>query len=266
MIGLTRAVLRDSDNSRFAFLPLAVVASLFAVWEILSRLGSISPIVAPAPSVILTTLLAEARSGNLLFHLTATALRLMIGIIIGGSIGIFSGLVLGLSSRLRKVTDPIIAAAHPLPKIAILPIVMVIFGIGEQSKYVVIALAVFFPLVISTMTGVSQIDPLHLDVARSYGASRYKLFTRVVIPASMPMILSGFRLALNTALVATISIEVVASTRGLGALVWLSWEVLRMEVLYAALFVTALLGVFFNLITRLLIAWLAPWAPLSRST
>lgn len=252
---------RGTRDRRLVLVPILVVAGLFALWELMARAGLISPIVAPAPSVVLNTLLAETRSGNLVSHLSATSFRLVVGLCVGGTIGILAGLAMGLSSRLRIVIDPIIAAVHPLPKIAMLPLVMVLLGIGEQSKLAVVALAVFFPLVISSMTGVRQINPLHLDVARSYGATRLKLFTRVVIPASLPTILGGLRIALNTALGVTISVEVVAASDGLGALIWLSWEVLRIEVLYAALFVIAILGISFNVLMHFLHLKLVPWAP-----
>ncbi len=225
-------------------LPLAVAVVLLAVWEVMAGGGLISPIVAPAPSRIFAALMNELRTGELENHLSATAARLF-----------------GLSPRLRRFADPFVSAAHPLPKIAILPIVMVFLGVGELSKVAVVALGVFFPMLINTMTGVRQISPTYFDVAKSYGATRWKLFTRVVIPAAMPMILSGLRIGLNIALVVTISIEIVAASRGLGALIWLSWEVLRIEVLYAALFVTAALGICFNVLMQFLLGRLVPWAP-----
>jgi ABC-type nitrate/sulfonate/bicarbonate transport system permease component len=237
------------------------MAVLFGLWELLARAGFISPIVAPAPSRILVALMNELRTGELESHLAATAGRLSIGLLLGGTVGILTGMAMGLSTRLRAFADPFVAAAHPLPKIAILPIVMVFLGVGEESKVAVIALGVFFPMLINTMTGVRQISPTYFDVAKSYGATRWKVFTRVVVPASMPMILSGLRIGLNIALVVTISIEIVAASRGLGALIWLSWEVLRIEVLYAALFVTAALGICFNILMQFLLGRLVPWAP-----
>jgi len=242
-------------------MPLAVTALLLGAWEVLARGGFVSPIVAPAPSRILAALANELKTGELQTHLAATAMRLSVGLIIGGTAGILAGIAMGLSWRLRRFADPFVAAAHPLPKIAILPIVMVFLGVGELSKVAVVALGVFFPMLINTMTGVRQISPSYFDVAKSYGATRWKLFTRVVIPASMPMILSGLRIGLNISLVVTISIEIVAASQGLGALIWLSWEVLRIEVLYAALFVTAALGICFNIVMQFLLGRLVPWAP-----
>jgi NitT/TauT family transport system permease protein len=252
--------------SRFPTLSLLVALCLLVAWELFARGGFISPIVAPAPSRIIASLISELRSGELGLHMIATVMRLTIGLSIGATIGVLGGLAMGLSPRLRRFADPFVAAAHPIPKIAILPIVMVFLGIGEMSKVAMVSLSVFFPLLINTMMGVRQISPVHFDVAKSYGATRWKLFTRVVVPAAMPMILSGLRIGLNIALVVTISVEIVTASRGLGALIWLSWETLRIEVLYATLFVTAAFGISFNLLTQFLVSRLVPWAPRSEAT
>lgn len=251
---------------RGPWLSLAVALLVLALWEFFARAGFVSPLVAPAPSQIGAAVFMELASGEMGSHLLITLLRVTVGVLIGAAIGILCGLGMGLSPRFRAFADPFVAATHPIPKIAILPIVMVFLGIGELSKVSLIALSVVFPLLISTMTGVRQISRVHFDVAKSYGATRWKLFTRVVLPASMPMILSGLRIGLNIALVVTISVEIVAASRGLGAVIWLSWETLRIEVLYAALVVTAALGICFNLLTQALAAILVPWAPRTEST
>jgi NitT/TauT family transport system permease protein len=161
---------------------------------------------------------------------------------------------------LRDIADPFVAAIHPIPKIAILPVVMALLGIGDRSRIAVISLAVFFPMMINTMNGVLQISRTHLDVARNYGATGTKLFTRVVLPASLPMVLSGLRIAVNLALLITISVEIAGATQGLGALIWISWEVMRIEVLYASLLVIMALGISANVLVRVVSEALAPWS------
>jgi NitT/TauT family transport system permease protein len=240
---------------------IVVAAGLLVIWEILARSGFVSPIVAPAPSRIVATLFRELGTGAMPVHILATVIRLTVGLFIGATVGILFGLAMGLSGRLSRFADPFVAAAHPIPKIAVLPIVMVFLGIGEASKMAMVALSVFFPLLINTMMGVRQISPVHFDVAKSYGATRWKMFTRVVVPASMPMILSGLRIGLNIALVVTISVEIVTASVGLGALIWLSWETMRIDVLYATLVVTAAFGIFFSLLIQFLLVRLVPWAP-----
>ncbi len=109
------------------------------------------------------------------------------------------------------------------------------------------------------MAGVRQIQPLYFDVAANYGADAYKVFTRIVIPGGLPLILTGIRLALNTSLVLTIAVELVSARQGLGALIWLAWETLRTEELYASLTVTAALGISGNLLIKYLTNRLIPW-------
>jgi len=167
---------------------------------------------------------------------------------------------MGMSRRLREIADPFVGAIHPIPKIAILPVVMALLGIGDVSRIAVISLAVFFPMMINTMNGVLQISETHLDVARNYGATGIRLFRRVVLPASLPMVLSGLRIAVNLALLITISVEIAGATKGLGALIWMSWEVLRIPTLYASLIVIMLLGISFNRFVRMLSDAVAPWS------
>ena len=106
---------------------------------------------------------------------------------------------MGFSPRVRVAVDPLVAAAHAIPKIAVLPILMILLGLGEAPKIAVVAAAAFFPLLISTMAGVRQISPIHFEVAHGYGASAPRIFWRVLVPGSLPQILSGTRLAFNAA-------------------------------------------------------------------
>jgi len=234
--------------------------ALISIWEIAARSGGISPLLAPAPTDVVATLVRQLRSGELAPHMIATLTRVVVGLVIGGTAGVVMGILMGTIPRVRAIADPFISAFHPLPKIAILPVVMALLGIGDTSRIAVISLAVFFPMMINTLGGVTQISRTHIDVARNYGASGWKLFTRVMFPASLPMMFAGFRIALNLALLIAISIEIASASVGLGALIWMSWEVLRIDVLYAALLVIMALGVSFNLIVRALTARLVPWS------
>ena len=124
---------------------------------------------------------------------------------------------------------------------------------------VVVAVGVFFPMLINTMAGVRQISLIHFEVAQNYGASLFKVFTRVVVPGSLPLVLTGARLALNIALLLTIAVEMVAAQEGLGEMIWFAWETLRTEELYASLIVIAALGISFNFLLQRLRARLVPW-------
>lgn len=239
---------------------MIVVATAIIVWEFLSARGFLSRLFFPAPSSILKALFKMIADGRIVTHLSASVIRLGLGSLIGGTIGLVIGLSMGWSPRLRALLDPIIAAIHPIPKIAIFPLIMIIFGIGEASKIVAISIAAFFPMLINSMTGVRQINPVFFEVARNYHASGFKTFARIVVPGSLPSILSGIRLAVNMSLVISIAVELLAAKEGLGVIIWFSWQTLRIEEMYASLIVIAILGICINVFVQLLSKRFTPWS------
>jgi len=256
----TRVIAVAGAASRHAGVLAGVVGcAALAAWEVMARAGLLAPLLFPAPSVIAWKVAALAGSGELARQTGATLSRMSLGLVLGGVPGAAAGLAMGSSRRLRVLLDPIVAALHPVPKIALLPLVMIAFGIGEASKIVVIAVSAFFPMLIGAMAGVRQISPIHFEVARSCGASRVKVLTRVVLPGSLPLLIAGTRLALNTALLLTMAVELVLTQNGLGSMIWMAWQTLRVEQLYASLIVVSALGWFFNTVLERLAARLAPW-------
>ena len=241
------------------WLPTLVVVVVLTTWEWRVRTGGLSPLFFPAPSAIALTVVRLLTSGELAVNMGATLSRVGLGFALGGVPGLILGLAMGWSRRLRAVIDPFIAAAHPVPKIAVLPLIMIIFGIGESSKIIVVAVGVFFPMLINTMAGVREISPIYFEVAENYGAGLFKVLTRVIVPGSLPLVLTGVRLALNVALLLTIAVELVAAQEGLGEMIWFAWQTLRIEELYATLIVIAALGISFNLVVQRLGARLVPW-------
>jgi NitT/TauT family transport system permease protein len=198
-------------------------------------------------------------SGRLWPALGMTLFRLSVGVAIGASIGMLLGWSLGINRAMHIALDPIVAALHPLPKLAIFPIVMVILGIGEASKIALVAVTAFFPVLINTLAGVMQIDRAYREAAMNYGASGSTLIRRVILPGSLPMALTGLRLAANGALTVTIAIEMLSAQQGLGTAIWLAWQTLRTEELYATLVVIALLGNAMNWTLGRLTEYLIPW-------
>jgi ABC-type nitrate/sulfonate/bicarbonate transport system permease component len=245
---------------------LAVLFIFASLWELCSRFGLISKLFFPPPSMIVQALFKMIVSGRITEHLTVSLTRILLGVILGTVTGVPLGILMGWSPRLQAIFDPLIAALHPIPKIAIFPIILIIFGIGESANIVVIAITAFFPAVVNSMTGVKHIDPVYFEVAQNYGANQFKTFTRVLLPGSLPMILSGIRLAINTGLLITIAVELVSAKRGLGVLIWFSWQTLRVEELYATLVVVALLGILFNAGLQRLSLLLVPWAQSENSS
>jgi ABC-type nitrate/sulfonate/bicarbonate transport system permease component len=239
---------------------LLIVVVILAVWEWQVRAGAVPALFFPAPSTIAQSIVRMLITGELLANLAATLGRILLGGFLGGMAGLLLGLAMGWSYRVRVVVDPFVAAAHPIPKIAILPLIMLIFGIGETSKIVVVALAAFFPMLIGAMSGVNQIDPIYFEVARNYGANNANIFTRVVLPGSLPTVLTGARLALNGALLLAIAAELFAPSQGLGKLIWFAWQTFQTEKLYATLIVIALLGYGLNSLLQRLSRHMMPWS------
>jgi NitT/TauT family transport system permease protein len=248
---------RGQTRARWAAPALALV--LLVAWEALARLEWIPVTFFPAPMVIAASLWRLTANGELPSNLGATVWRLSLALVWGGGAGLVLGMAMGYSTRLRTLLDPFVAALHPVPKLSLLPLIMLIFGIGWFSKALVVAVSTFFPMVINTMVGVRQIDPDYFDVARVYGASRWRVFRRVVLPGSLPSILAGARMSMNRALGAAIGLELITADNGLGAMLFFAWQTLRTEQIYATLFVIAVLGFVFRVATDGLASKLVPW-------
>lgn len=244
---------------RGPLIAFGVLLAVVIVWELGSRLGLVKAVFLPAPTVILARGAHLSSTGEVWRAAALTLLRAGLGVAIIAVPAIALGLLMGMSMRARAVGDPIVAAAHAIPKIAILPLILVALGIGEQARIFIAALGAFFPLLISTMAGARQISPSHFDAARNYGASQARLFTRVLLPGSLPSVMNGVRLGFNTALLLTIAAEMVMPKNGLGAIIWLSWETMRTEDLYVALIAIVMIGVGVNALLHWASARLAPW-------
>jgi ABC-type nitrate/sulfonate/bicarbonate transport system permease component len=240
-------------------LTVLIILLAMATWELGVHVGWLSPLFFPPPSTIFLTFIKLIHNKKLLDNTGTTLWRVFQGLLLGGIPGFLLGLIMGWSHQLYTLINPFVAAGHPIPKIAILPLIMIIFGIGESSKVVVIALTAFFPLLINTTVGVQQISPIHFDVAKNYGANLTTIFTRVTFPGSLPFIMTGLRLSLNLALLVAIAVELVSAQEGLGAMIWLAWQTFRTEELYVSLAVTAILGIVFNFLLQRISLYLVPW-------
>jgi NitT/TauT family transport system permease protein len=152
-----------------------------------------------------------------------------------------------------------VAATYPIPKSAILPLILLIFGLGEASKIVMVALGVFYPVIINAMVGVLQIDRIYLDVGKNYRASRWQVFRTIALPGAMPSIVAGIKLGVGMGLILIAISEMVGAQNGLGFMIWNAWQVLIVETMYVGLVVIALLGFAFTLILNELERWLLPW-------
>jgi NitT/TauT family transport system permease protein len=194
-------------------------------------------------------------------HVYATLTRVLIGFILGSVPGIIIGMAMGINSTIRTMLDTTLSALYVLPKIAIFPIMMLMFTnpFGEGPKIAVVAISAFFLVTISTMTGVQQIDPVLIQAGHNYGANRFQMFRHVILPGALPMIFSGLRLALGTGLIVVVAIEFVRAKIGVGRVILYYWEIMSIEKMYAGLFVTMVLGVLLTYGLQVVERWVMPW-------
>jgi ABC-type nitrate/sulfonate/bicarbonate transport system permease component len=244
----------------YGILPILVV---LAAWEAAVRMGMLNALFFPPPSLVFRTIVRLTASGELPGHVAISLQRAVLGFVLGAGPGVLLGLCMGWSRRVRAAMEPLVSATYPVPKVALLPIVMLIFGIGEASKIVIVAISAFFPAVINAMTGVIGINPVYFEVAVNCGARRWKTFTRVVIPGSLPLVFAGLRLSLGMALLLVVAAEFVAARTGVGAMIWLAWQTLRTENLYAGVVTWAVLGVVSTEAMRRLEGRVIRWRPRS---
>ena len=248
-------------TGRIRSLGLAVATPLIllALWEGLARQGSLNPLFFPPPSAVAETWWRLLRGGGLGADIRISLVRLLLGFVLGAAPGVGLGMAMGLWAPVRAALLPTVTALYPVPRIAILPLVLVIFGIGESGKLFMIAFSVFFLMLIQTMAGVRQIEPVLLDVARSVRASRLRQYLSVAWPGALPSIVTGTRVALGFALIVIVGTEFLAARQGVGALIWRSYQVLDIESMYAGLATTALLGWGLNLVVDALERLAMPW-------
>ena len=242
-------------SRRFILVWVMILASL----EALVRSGVYSGFFLPAPSAVAISLVQMLANGSIVTELGATMSRILLGLFFGAGIGVTLGLAMGTSRRMRRIIDPIVAAIHPIPRLAFFPLLIVVLGVGEGSKLAAVSLGAFFPMLLNTVAGVRGMNPVHLEIASSYGASRRQMFTHVLLPGSTPLMLTGLRLSANVAFHATIGVEMVGSRNGIGAMLWLSWQTFRIDHLYAILVVIAAIGIGLATVIRWVTQRSAPW-------
>ncbi len=226
---------------------LAVPLTLLALWEVASRLAFLSPRYFPPPTAVARALADGVAAGDLGAETLVTLTRLALAFVIAAVPAVPLGLLMGMVRPIRHAVDPYIAFLFPVPKIALLPFLMILLGVGEPAFVLTGALSAFFQIVISTLAGVQTMDPRLLDVGRSYGAHGLRLFSKVILPAALPSIFTGLRLGLGLALVATVAVEFIAARSGLGHLVYRHWQMLSTTEMYGAF---ALVGALGLLLTR----------------
>ena len=250
---------RVAAKRRDIILSVASPLGLLAAWEIAARLGLIDVRFFPAPSSIISALIASAQSGELLANTEISLQRLILGFLMGGVPALILGIVMGISRPVRAVVDPLVAATYPIPKSAILPLILLIFGLGEMSKIVMVAIGVFYPIAINATAGVLQISRIYLDVGTSFKAGRWNTFRTIALPGALPFIMTGVKLGAGLGLILIAIAEMMGAKSGLGYMIWSAWETFSVDKMYVGLFMIAIIGFVMTLGLNELERWLIPW-------
>jgi sulfonate transport system permease protein len=240
-------------------LPWSVPAALLVAWQLGVSLGLISSRVLPAPTAVLSTTWHLLAAKGLLGDIAVSTRRALTGLLIGGSLGFGLGLLNGLVRLGDRLLDSSIQMLRNIPHLALLPLVILWFGIGEQARLFLVALGVFFPIYLNTYHGVRGIDPGLKEMGAVYGLSRWAQFRHIVFPGALPSILLGLRYALGVMWLTLIVAESLASNGGIGHITMNAREFMQTDVLVMGIIIYALLGKLADASARLLEGRLLRW-------
>jgi sulfonate transport system permease protein len=230
-------------------------------WQFLVQSGLVSTRVMPAPLDVLHAAIKLITTEDLFRDVVVSTLRALSGLLVGGSIGFVLGMVNGLSTTSEKLLDSTIQMIRTVPHLALMPLVILWFGIGDSARLFLISLGVFFPIYINTFHGIRNVDQGLIEMGRVYGLTTPQLFWQIVFPGAMPSILVGLRLALGIMWLTLIVAETIAANSGIGYMTASAREFIRVDVMFFAVVLYALLGKLADVIARLLERRLLVWHP-----
>ena len=242
-------------------IPWLVPVALVALWQISSSLGWLSTRVLPAPLDVVKAAWTLAASGELWTHVKVSAGRALAGLAVGGGLGLALGLLTGSVRFFETLLDTTIQMVRNIPALALIPLVILWFGIDETAKLFLIAVSVFFPIYLNTFHGIRNVDPQLIEMGRTYGLTRWQLYKEVILPGAMSSILVGLRFSLGLMWVILIVAETISAQSGIGYLTMNAREFLQTDIVLVGILLYALLGKAADLFARGLERWWLRWHP-----
>jgi sulfonate transport system permease protein len=242
-------------------LPLLLPVTIIVAWQTASSLGLIGNRLMPAPVDVVRAFWDKASSGELAVNILVSAQRAVSGLLVGGSIGFLLGLANGVSVLSHRLTDTTLQMIRTIPNLALIPLVILWFGIGEEAKLFLTALGVFFPIYLNTLHGVRTVDPQLIEMGRVYGMNGWTLFRKVIFPGALPSIFVGLRFSLGIMWLTLIVAETMAASSGIGHMANTAREFMMTDVVVLALVIYALLGKFADATARFLESRTLQWHP-----
>jgi sulfonate transport system permease protein len=238
--------------------------AIIGIWQALFHLGYLNPVLLPPPSQIFLTFWELLKSGDLSRHIGISVLRVLEGFAIAAGLGLLLGVAIGLSRVLDRGTDLVIQVIKPIPPIAWIPLAILWFGIGEQSKVYIIFLGAFFPVIINTIDGIRQTDHKFVELARILAVPRSKFVLQVVLPGALPAIMTGLRVGLMVAWMCVVAAELIAASSGIGYLIMDARQLSQSDVVLVGMISIGVVGKLMDslirAVERRLISWRVAYA------
>ncbi|MFM2279411.1 MAG: aliphatic sulfonates transporter permease protein SsuC [Pseudomonadota bacterium] len=251
--------------NRSLWLPYLLPLATIIVWQVLSSFGIISTRIMPSPADVLTAFWTTTLSGDLPHDIAVSAGRALAGLLVGGAIGFALGIANGISRLSEQLTDTTLQMLRTIPHLALIPLVILWFGIGEESKLFLTSLGVLFPVYLNTYHGVRNVDRDLIEMGRVYGMSGFTLFRKVIFPGALPSIFVGLRYALGIMWLTLIVSETIAASSGIGHMAMEAREFMMTDIVVLALVIYALLGKAADIAVRYLEQRVLAWNPVYRA-
>jgi ABC-type nitrate/sulfonate/bicarbonate transport system permease component len=232
---------------------------ILVAWEAGSALGLLNPLFLPPPSALMRSAVDMIIRGELQENLKATLTRLFLGFLLGSFSGLGFGVLMGVVPWIRRSLEPIISGAYATPKISLLPMLMLLMGVGEPARILFIAVGCFILMAMHGMDALQNVNHRYVEMAINYGADRLDVIRKVYLPSALPQIFTGFRIALGRALTITIALELISCPNGLGSMIWMAWQTFYTEKLYIGVILAATLGSILHFSLKRLEDRLVPW-------
>lgn len=251
----------DGFKAKYGITVVTIInfAVFFALWEIIAQMGVFSKLLLPPFSQVIAETIKLAKSGELWKHVSFSATNFSVGFLIASVTGIPIGLLLGASKKLDIILGPYVWAFFSTPRLALLPLVTVALGFGMASKVFLIFIGAFFVIVINTWAGVKTVEQSLVHAGKVFGANRLQIFSKIVVPYTLPFIVVGLRLGVTRALVVTIVSEMIASSRGMGYVVMRAVDEFNSAKLFSMILLLVIVSMILVTLLRRLEAWVAPW-------
>lgn len=263
---MTHKTLRQSTNQTVfwpttmrTIVPWLLPISLLLIWQVAANVGWLEKRILPAPTSVVTAFWHLLLSGELFVHVRVSAGRALLGLLIGGGLGLALGLLNGTSKSAANLLDSTLQMIRNIPALALIPLVILWFGIDETAKLFLVAVGVFFPVYINTYHGIRSVDPDLIEMGKAYGLSRRELYQQIILPGAMPSILVGLRFSLGLVWVILIVAETISAQSGIGYMTMNAREFLQTDVVLVGILLYALLGKFADSLVKWLEHYLLRW-------